>query len=147
MGTWYVTASLPEKGRLRCEEPVSYYRLAEKGLGFTMLDTCFEGEKFRTFPAKAEPAEYKSRTKFRLRHSFWKRSDHHILLVDKDFRWAVVGSADRKRLRILSRNPEVPKKIYSLMYLKLEGMGFDTEKIVGAFHSGRKPPKDPYSQF
>jgi apolipoprotein D and lipocalin family protein len=56
--------------------------------------------------------------------------DYWIFRLDEDYRWAAVGSPDRRSLWILSRTAVMQQDTYDRLVASLEADGFDPGKLV-----------------
>jgi apolipoprotein D and lipocalin family protein len=62
---------------------------------------------------------------------------YNVLVLDEDYRYALVCGSNRDYLWILSRTPSVPPDIRSLYLNKARAMGFDTEKLLWVDHENK----------
>lgn len=62
---------------------------------------------------------------------FWPiKSQYNIILLDKDYNYAVIAGNNYEYLWILSRNKEMNKKLYKEILNKLKKMGFNVNKLI-----------------
>jgi apolipoprotein D and lipocalin family protein len=62
---------------------------------------------------------------------FWPFSgDYWVIVLDPEYRWAVVGEPDRKYLWILSRTPQLPAADYDQAISAIRAKGYDPSKLV-----------------
>ena len=57
-------------------------------------------------------------------------SDYHVMLLDADYQWALVGSKSADYLWILSRTPELPKETLDAILAEARRRGYDTSKLI-----------------
>ena len=57
-------------------------------------------------------------------------SDYNILLLDEDYRYALVGSSSPEYLWILSREPYIPDDVKEVMLKEAVKLGYDTSKLI-----------------
>ena len=50
--------------------------------------------------------------------------------LDKDYKWAVIGSSTDKYLWVLSRNPQMDKELYNDLLNRLEKRGYDVSSLI-----------------
>jgi apolipoprotein D and lipocalin family protein len=131
-GKWYEIARLPFRFEKNCASDVTaqYQRKADGSI--EVINTC------RT----ADGSLKQSKGTARLRNKngpssqlkvrfFWPFSgDYWILDLDPDYRWALVGTPDRKCLWMLSRTPQLPANLYEMLLSKARELGFDVKPMV-----------------
>lgn len=57
-------------------------------------------------------------------------SDYNILLLDKDYRYVLVGSRSPKYLWILSRQPSIDDEVRDAILAEAVKLGYDTSKLI-----------------
>lgn len=57
-------------------------------------------------------------------------SDYLILELDKDYRWAIIGSSSDKYLWILAREPHMDDTLYRALLDKAGRRGYDVSKLI-----------------
>ena len=67
-----------------------------------------------------------------LRVSFWGPfySDYRVMLLDSDYRYALVGSGSDDYLWILSRTPQLTPETKTLILAEAQKRGYDTDKLI-----------------
>lgn len=53
-----------------------------------------------------------------------------VIMLDEDYKWAVVSDPKKKYLWILSREKEMPEDVYAKILADLRAKGFDTDKLI-----------------
>jgi len=56
--------------------------------------------------------------------------DYFVMELDKDYKWAVVGSSSDKYLWILSRKPQMDEELYNDLLYRLKKRGYDTSGLI-----------------
>ncbi len=56
--------------------------------------------------------------------------DYFVMELDKDYKWAVIGSSTDKYLWVLSRNPQMDKELYNDLLNRLEKRGYDVSSLI-----------------
>ena len=87
---------------------------------------------------KEEGAEGKARQPDPLREPsklevsfFWFfYSDYNILMLDKDYQYALVGSRSSDYLWILARKPYIPDDVKEAVLDEAVKLGYDTSKLI-----------------
>ena len=58
------------------------------------------------------------------------KSEYNIILLDKNYRYAVVSGKNYNYLWILSRNKNMDEELYNKILNKVKNMGFSVENLV-----------------
>lgn len=129
LGTWYEIARLPHSFEKDLENATASYSLRNDGKIQVVNAGVKNGEKKE---AKAVAWVPDDKCKGRLLVSFfWPfKGEYKIILLDKDYQYAVVTSDTRNYLWILSRNPEISDELYNELIKFTADKGFDTSKII-----------------
>ncbi len=71
-----------------------------------------------------------------LRVSFWGPfySDYRVLMLDKDYQYALIGSGSDKYLWILSRTPRLSDETKARILAEAQRRGYDTDKLLWVQH-------------
>lgn len=63
---------------------------------------------------------------------FWPVYFHvQVIEYSADYSWVIIGSSDRKRLWVLSRDQELPQELMAGLFSRLESAEFNLASIVG----------------
>ncbi len=136
LGKWYEVARLPTAIQPAETLAVAEYTAGKEGGQVTVKNTAFDktGKKLSEIAGQAKLAD--GDPPGRLLVSFGpalpKTPNYHVIHVDEDYRFAVVGVPDRKSLWILAR--EVPIAEESLNSLReiARKAGFDVTRLLVA---------------
>lgn len=135
-GTWYEQANFPMYFQRNCaRNTTANYRLLPEGK-IEVINRCEKanGDILQSEglakPSGNGPAELK----VRFAPSFlsflpfvW--ADYWVIALDTDYRWAVVGTPNRKYLWILSRDKAIPDDLLKQLGEKAKLQGFDISKL------------------
>ncbi|EEG09854.1 lipocalin family protein [Pseudogulbenkiania ferrooxidans] len=55
---------------------------------------------------------------------------YHVVVLDPDYRWAMVAGNDRSYLWILARDKQLPDDVTARLLEKARQLGFDTGKLI-----------------
>ncbi|MGZ8273696.1 MAG: lipocalin family protein [Burkholderiaceae bacterium] len=143
-GTWYEIARLPGKYEKDCASDVTATYEGTIDGGLRIINRCRrrDGSVKRAI-GRAEVVD--ADTSARLRVSFAPQlldalpfvwSDYYIMDVASDYSMAVVGTPDRARLWLLSRDTTVTEEVRSSFIAKALGQGFDTSQLIYVRHTG-----------
>ena len=135
-GTWYEQARLPLVWQSRCSgNSMAQYSLRDDGM-IDVLNSCEDGDgqlieaRGVARLAGTHPAQLQVRFMPELLASLpmvW--GDYWVLELDPDYRWAVVGSPNRKYLWFLTRDKHFPKDRLDILILRAAERGFDTTRL------------------
>lgn len=136
-GKWYEIARLPNRFQRDCKGATAEYGLRDDGK-ISVLNTCYtEDGGRRSVRGTARPIDStNARLVVRFDNWFFKlfswliKPNYWIVELEPDYRYAVVGTPDRKYLWILSREPEMDDAIYQELREKMKARGFDVERIL-----------------
>jgi len=132
MGRWYVISHVPyflEKGKVASYD--TYARRPDGRLtnNFTFRENTVDGTE-KTWHGVATVVDPAG-------HSTWKVSfiwpisvTYKILMLDPDYRWAVVGNNDGGLLWVLSRERRLPAEIYAAIIADLTARGLPADKLA-----------------
>jgi apolipoprotein D and lipocalin family protein len=140
-GVWYEIARLPTWFQKKCAGDVSATYILNADRTIKVVNRCREAGKSK--PKEAEgvgrvaKADNGSNSVLEVRFapailsflsSVW--GDYRIIALDKEYRYAVVGSNDRKYLWILSRSRTLSDDVYSQLLADAAKQGFNTAQVV-----------------
>jgi len=136
-GTWFEVARLPNKLQAQCRYDVTAtYRPKADGT-VTVLNRCVDAdEHFKVAVGRATPLDGDAA---RLRLSYvpdwlgwWPgtHSDHWVVMLDDDYRYAVVSDSTRTSLWILSRAPSLDMATYEGIVSRLRAQRYPVDQLV-----------------
>ncbi|PRY09879.1 apolipoprotein D and lipocalin family protein [Pontibacter ummariensis] len=130
-GRWYEISKIPQYFEKGCHCVYAEYTLNPEGY-VEVNNACHKGSpsgKLDVAKGKAFPIEGSHNSKLKVQF-FWPfKGDYWILELDPDYRYALVGSPDRKSLWILSRTPTLDSAVYDLMVQQAKSKGFPVERL------------------
>jgi apolipoprotein D and lipocalin family protein len=136
LGKWYEAARLPTPIQPSNTLAVAEYAAGEKVGEITVKNSAFDttGKKLSDIRGQAKLAEGKppGRLFVAFGPAFPATPNYHVLHVDKEYRYAVVGVPDRKSLWILAREVPVSKEILDSLREVAQKAGFDVSKLLVA---------------
>ncbi|MBP5772427.1 MAG: lipocalin family protein [Bacteroidaceae bacterium] len=127
LGSWYEVARYDHWFERGMEQTKATYRLRNDGK-IEVMNTGFKNGKQKQSKGKAKTTD----TKGLLRVSFFGPfySDYRIMLIDKDYQYALIGSNSDSYLWILSRKPQLSKDTKELILKEARRRGYDTSKFI-----------------
>lgn len=127
LGSWYEIARFDHRFERGMEQTKANYVLRDDGK-VDVLNTGVKNGKLSEAKGTAKLTD----TPALLRVSFWGPfySDYRILLLDNDYRYALIGSGSDDYLWILSRTPQISEDTKSLILAKAQQRGYDTDRLI-----------------
>lgn len=142
-GTWYELARVPNKQQANCNsDATTTYRLLADG-SMRLMSRCRDAsERVNVAVARAEPLAGDP-ARMRLSYlpsclSWWPGShvEQWVVMVDDDYRVAVVSDPSRKSLWILSRTPTIDGATFSGLVSRLRMQRYPVDRLVITPHRG-----------
>lgn len=56
--------------------------------------------------------------------------DYYVFELDKDYKWALIGSSTDKYLWILSRTPQLEEELYEKLINNLKNRGYQVSDLI-----------------
>lgn len=135
MGTWHEIAKYPNRFQKGCGCTTATYALRPDGR-VSVLNRCSSPKGDRSARGWAKvvgPGQLKVTF-------FWPFfGDYWILALDPEYRWALVGSPDRRYLWVLSRSPRMEEAPYQALLAEALDQGFDPARLVRTEPCGAVP--------
>ena len=127
LGSWYEIARFDHKFERGMEQTKATLILREDGKGDVRNTGMKDGKH-----SKAKGVAKLTDTPALLRVSFWGPfySDYRVMLLDSDYRYALVGSGSDDYLWILSRTPQITPETQTLILAVAQKRGYDTDKLI-----------------
>jgi apolipoprotein D and lipocalin family protein len=138
-GTWYEVARLPNRLQARCASDASatYWPVDDHSL--KVVRRCREtSDRWNVSVGHAVAQEGDATgARFRLSHlpawlQWWPgaRDDHWVVMLDDDYRYAVVSDPGRRTLWILSRAPLLDPTAYDTILTRLRERKYPVDRLV-----------------
>jgi len=130
MGDWFEIARLPNPFQRKCERTTARYTLG-KDLAFEVVNGCVTPQG-RVLEAKGRAKVVDPATGSKIKVTFfWPfYGDYWILDLDPDYRWALVGTPDRKYLWVISRTERMEPELLSRVLEKARVLGYDLGPLL-----------------
>jgi apolipoprotein D and lipocalin family protein len=127
-GDWHEIASFPAWFQRGCTGTKANYTLREDGT-IRVVNTCQRGGRTSTIQGTARVVPDSGNSKLKVSF-FWPfEGDYWILELDPDYRWAAVGSPDRRYLWILARPSHLDPEVVADLKIKLAAKGYDVGRL------------------
>lgn len=127
LGSWYEIARFDHRFERGMEQTKANY-IPRKDGKVDVLNTGIKEGK----PFEAKGVAKLTSTPSLLRVSFWRPfySDYRVMLIDNDYRYALIGSGSDNYLWILSRTPQISDEIQNKIITEAQRRGYDTTKLI-----------------
>ena len=127
LGEWYEIARFDHSFERGMEQAKANYTQNADGT-IKVVNTGIKDGKQKTAVGKGKTTD----TPGLLRVSFFGPfyADYRVMLIDKDYSRALVGSGSADYLWILSRTPEVSETAKSELLAEAQRRGYDTDKLI-----------------
>jgi apolipoprotein D and lipocalin family protein len=133
MGLWYEVARLPTRFEKGCQHVTAEYRLRPDGRVSVRNTGHQHGLHGPVETAEGTARVVDASTNAKLKVSlFWPfEGDYWILALDhSDYRYALVGTPNRKNLWLLSREPHLERTLRDQLITKAHNLGFAVDQLI-----------------
>jgi len=129
LGTWYEIARYEHYFEQGCRDVSATYTLKKNG-DIKVVNRCSkeDGEKNEAIGVAYAVDDTKSKLKVSFFRPFY--GDYWIIMLEDQYRYAVVGDPSREYLWILSRTPKLEKSIKDKILQKLPELGYSADPLV-----------------
>lgn len=131
MGRWYEIARFPAPFQDDCVATTATYGLREDGK-VSVLNACredsFDGP-VREVEGIARVVDAQTNAKLKVSFAWPFEGDYWIIMLDEEYRWAVISEPSRKYLWILSRSPHLDDAVFESIRSQLIDRGFDMDRL------------------
>ena len=132
LGTWYEIARFNHRFERGLQGVTATYSMRKDGK-IKVVNSGFKGSingpKSESV-GKAKIPNPNDNSKLKVSFFWFFYGDYFVLELDKDYKWAVVGSSSDHYLWILSRTPQMDTTLYHDILAKLNARGYDTSKLI-----------------
>ena len=148
-GTWYELARLPNSFQAKCEGNVTAtYQPADSG-AIKVINRCRQADSRwsvsvgRALPVAGDSSGARLKVSFLPTWLRWMpvgRGDYWVVMLDNDYRYAVVSEPSREYLWILSRSPQMDSGTYDGIVARLRADGYPVHQLVQTPQVPQTPP-------
>lgn len=137
-GKWYELARMPNRFEKKCDRDVTAEYTLD-GDTVRVVNSCVKADGETTM-SKGRAKVFDKATGAKLKVTFfWPfYGDYWILGLDPEYRWAVVGTPDRKYLWVLSRTPSLPQDEMESILKLVEARGYKRTDAVPTRQTGAR---------
>ncbi|BAK72614.1 lipocalin family protein [Arcobacter sp. L] len=130
LGTWYEIARYEHFFERNCKNVTANYSMMNEET-IKVINRCTKiqtNEKKEAIGRAYAIDETNSKLKVSFFRPFY--GDYWVLMLDENYKYAVVGTPSREYLWILSRDSKLDEEIKNEILEKLPSLGFDTSKLI-----------------
>lgn len=130
LGTWYEIARFEHFFERDCKNVTANYSMIDVET-IKVINRCTKiqtNEKKEAIGRAYAIDETNSKLKVSFFRPFY--GDYWVLMLDENYKYAVVGTPSREYLWILARDSKLDEKIKNGILEKLPSLGFDTSKLI-----------------
>jgi len=141
VGKWYEIAAFPMFFQRNCiGDTTADYALRPDG-DIAVVNRCRTADGFDEAVGRAWAVKGSGNSRLQVTF-FWPfRADYWILALADDYRWAVVGTPNRKYLWVLSRTPRLPREDLDRALEAATRQGFDLADLKYTVHGESGGPR------
>ena len=130
LGTWYEIARFDHSFERGLDNVMAIYTLRDDGK-VDVMNTGWKDGKFKVAEGKAkQPDPMMDPAHLMVSFFLFFYSDYNVMMVDDDYKVALVGSKSPKYLWILSRTQEVSDSVMDEVLEEASGRGYDIDKLI-----------------
>jgi len=138
-GTWFEVARLPNSLQSRCvADATTTYRPLMDG-SMRVIQRCRDQDSRwfvttgRAVATGGDPSGARLKLSYLPAWLDWlpsAKGDHWVVMLDGDYRYAVVSEPNREHLWILSRTPEIDAATYEQIVMRLRMARFPVDQLI-----------------
>lgn len=134
IGKWYAISAMPQFFTRNCKAQTAEYAIINPQT-VSVLNTCIKGKGKTTIEGQAVVVNSQTNAELEVTFNnfftrlFRVKGDYTIIKLDKDYKYVLVGSKDRKSLWILAREKTMPEAIYNGYVDYAKANKFPVEKL------------------
>ena len=130
LGTWYEIARFDHSFERGMDNVTAEYILRDDGK-VDVLNSGWKNGRFKTAEGKAkQPDPVTNPAHLMVSFFLFFYSDYNVMMLDKNYQVALVGSESPDYLWILSRKPVQPDAVLDHIVEEAESRGYDTSKLI-----------------
>ena len=130
LGTWYEIARFDHSFERGMDNVIAEYLLRDDGK-IDVVNSGWKDGKFKVADGKAkQPDPLADPAHLEVSFFLFFYSDYNVMMIDDDYKIALVGSKSPKYLWILSRTPYVTDSVMDLVLEEASGRGYDINNLI-----------------
>lgn len=134
VGKWYAISAMPQFFTRNCKAQTADYGIINPQT-ISVLNTCLKEKGQTTIKGQAVVVNAQTNAELEVTFDnfftrlFRVKGDYTIIKLDKDYKFVLIGSKDRKSLWILAREKTMPEEVYELYVEEAKASDFPVEKL------------------
>lgn len=136
-GSWHEVSRLPNFFQKSCVQSMAEYTARPDGT-VQVRNTCYRAKGSPSgITGTATPVPGSGNARLKVKFGGLaalapvpEEGNYWILALDPHYRWAMVGTPDRKFLWMLARQPQLPVPIYRQLKQRAKDLGFEVTKLI-----------------
>lgn len=130
LGKWYEIARFDHSFERGMDNVMAEYTLRKDGM-VDVKNSGWKDGKYKVAEGKArQPDPAGDPAHLEVSFFLFFYSDYNILMLDKDYQYALVGSKSPKYLWILSRTPELSDAVLDKILEEASGSGYNIDNLI-----------------
>ncbi len=133
LGTWYEIARYDHSFERGLVGVTAEYSMRDDGK-IRVINSGYKNSldgEFSQAEGKAKiPNPEKAPAKLKVAFFLFFYGDYFVMELDKNYKWAVIGSSSDKYLWILSHKPQMESELYNDLLNRLEKRGYDVSSLI-----------------
>lgn len=132
MGVWYEIARLDHSFERGLVGVTAEYSFRDDGK-IRVINSGYKGSltgKYKQAEGKAKQLDPTDPGKLKVSFFLSFYSDYYLLELDQEYRWALIGSSNKKYLWILSRTPHLPQDVLEGVLKLAREHGYDPGELI-----------------
>lgn len=130
LGTWYEIARFDHSFERGMDNVIAEYLLREDGK-IDVVNSGWKDGKYKVADGKAkQPDPLSDPAHLEVSFFLFFYSDYNVMMIDDDYKIALVGSKSPKYLWILSRTPYVTDSVMDLVLEEASSRGYDINDLI-----------------
>lgn len=138
-GRWFELARLPNRFQTKCVGNVTADYAPNADGSIKVVNSCLTVDNVmtesegRAVPVPGDHSGARLKVNFLPRWLQWfplGRGDYWVVLLDPDYRYAVVSEPSREFMWILSRTPHIKPELFDSIVNRLQVSGYPVERLV-----------------
>lgn len=137
MGTWYEIASIPNKWQADCYKNTKSTYTPNKSGSFDLTKSCIrKNGRVETIKGEGHVTNKETNAEYKVSfvpilHLFgWFTGQYKMLIVDPDYKFALVGEDNMEYGWIMARQPVIHYRDLALIESQMRRMGYDSCKFM-----------------
>ncbi len=136
-GSWFEVSRLPNFFQKSCVRSMAEYTALPDGT-VQVRNTCYKAKgRTSSVTGTATPVEGSGNARLKVKFGGLaslapvpEKGNYWVIALDPQYRWAMVGTPDRKFLWMLARQPQLPYPVYLQLKTQAKSLGFDITRLL-----------------